>query len=172
MSAQALEALEPEPGHDRAVPSPLHLERRVDGQLWATLDGESSSVKVRRCFPWSKPGELISLRTEDDEEFALIGQPSELDQSSREALETAMAEAGFVLDIVQIMRCEEEIEIRSWSVRTHQGPRSFQTRRDDWPRELPGGALLIRDVAGDVYRVADPGAMDAKSRELIWAFVD
>jgi hypothetical protein len=83
-----------------------------------------------------------------------------------------MAEAGFVLDIVQIMRCEEEIEIRSWSVRTRQGPRSFQTRRDDWPRELPGGALLIRDVAGDVYRVADPGAMDAKSRELIWAFVD
>ena len=170
MNVQALEAIETEP--DLAFRSPLSLDRRVDGQLWASLDGESSPVMVRRCLPWSKPGELISLRTEDDEEFALIGRPSELDLNSREALETAMAEAGFVLDILQIERCEEEIEIRSWSVRTRQGVRSFQTRRDDWPRELPGGGLLIRDVAGDVYRVADPGAMDAKSRELIWAFVD
>jgi len=174
MTSRALEVIDTEraPGAEPSVHSPLALERRVDGQLWASLDGESSPVKVRRCFPWSKPGELISLRTAADEEFALIGQPSELDASSRDALERALAEAGFVLDILQIERCEEEIEIRSWKVRTRQGLRSFQTRRDDWPRELPGGGLLIRDVSGDVYRVAEPSAMDAKSRELIWAFVD
>jgi hypothetical protein len=31
---------------------------------------------------------------------------------------------------------------------------------------------LIRDVAGDLYRLASPGEMDRKSRELLWAFVD
>jgi hypothetical protein len=176
MNSQAWEAIEveteTEPGPEQSVRSPLRLERRVDGQLWASVDGESSPVKVRRCFPWSKPDELISLRTEDDDEFALVGRPGELDERSRDALETALGEAGFVLEILQIMSCEEEIEIRTWRVRTRQGARSFQTRRDDWPRELPGGGLLIRDVAGDVYRVAQPGEMDAKSRELIWAFVD
>jgi hypothetical protein len=27
-------------------------------------------------------------------------------------------------------------------------------------------------VAGDLYRMADPGKMDKRSRELLWAFVD
>ena len=37
---------------------------------------------------------------------------------------------------------------------------------------LPGGGLLIRDVGGDLYRLADPKGMDRASRELLWAFVD
>jgi hypothetical protein len=48
----------------------------------------------------------------------------------------------------------------------------FQTRLDDWPRELPGGDILIRDVAGDLYHVPDPEALDQRSQELLWAFVD
>ena len=50
--------------------------------------------------------------------------------------------------------------------------RSFQTHLDDWPRALPNGGILIRDVAGDLYRIAPPSQMDRKSRELLWAFVD
>jgi hypothetical protein len=33
-----------------------------------------------------------------------------------------------------------------WRVHTDQGARRFQTRLDDWPRKLPDGGLLIRDV--------------------------
>ena len=36
---------------------------------------------------------------------------------------------------------------------------------------LPGG-LLMRDVAGDLYRFPEHGRMDRHSRELLWAFVD
>ncbi len=50
--------------------------------------------------------------------------------------------------------------------------RSFQTRLDDWPRTLPGGGFLIWDVTGDFYHVANPGSLDRRSRELLWAFVD
>jgi hypothetical protein len=67
---------------------------------------------------------------------------------------------------------EEEVEIRVWRVRTRQGARRFQTRRDDWPRTLPGGGLLIRDVAGDLFHVPDPDALDRTSQERLWAFVD
>jgi len=66
----------------------------------------------------------------------------------------------------------EEVEIRQWTVETVHGTRSFQTHLDDWPRVLPGGGLLIRDVAGDLYRLPDPYELDRKSRELLWAFVD
>jgi hypothetical protein len=102
----------------------------------------------------------------------LVDEPASLDAESRQALELALAEAGFVLDVTRVMDIDEEIEIRQWTVETKQGNRSFQTHLDDWPRVLPGGGLLIRDVAGDLYRLADPKGLDKKSRALLWAFVD
>ncbi|MGH0038215.1 MAG: DUF1854 domain-containing protein [Myxococcota bacterium] len=150
----------------------LRLERRNDGRLWATRDGQSRSVRVCRCFPWSEPGRLISLRDEEDEEFAWVQDPGDLDPDSRRAFECALAEAGFVLEVTRVVECEEEVEIRRWRVETRQGPRSFQTRRDDWPVGLPGGGWLVRDVAGDLFLVRRPEELDAHSRELLWAFVD
>jgi hypothetical protein len=150
----------------------LVLERRADGQLWATQHGTVCAVSVRRCFPWSEPGRLVSLRDHEDEEFALVSDPAALDRHSRCALEEAMVQAGFVLRVTRVLEIEEEVEIRRWRVETSQGPRRFVTRLDDWPRALPGGGLLIRDVAGDLYHLADPSQMDRESRELLWAFVD
>ena len=150
----------------------LRLERRIDGQLWATRGTQEEPVTIVHCFPWTAPGSFISLRDGEEDEFALVRDIADLDVESRDALARSFAEAGFVLEIVAVTRCEEEVEIRNWEVRTRQGPRTFQTQRDDWPRELPGGSLLICDVAVDLYYVDDPAALDAKSRELLWAFVD
>jgi hypothetical protein len=103
---------------------------------------------------------------------ALVRDLEELEPDSRRALEASLAEAGFVLEIVGVERVEDEIEIRTFHVRTRQGPRRFQTLRDEWPRPLPGGGILLRDVAGDLYLVRDPKALDAASRARLWALVD
>lgn len=150
----------------------LRLERRDDGQLWARLDGSERPVRVHRCFPWSEPDRFLSLRDTDNEEFALVRELDDLTQESRRVLESAVAEAGFVLEVTRITEVEEEVEIRLWKVETRQGPRSFQTKLDDWPTEVPGGGIVIRDVAGDLYHVARPEEMDERSRKWLWAFVD
>ncbi len=150
----------------------LELRSAGDGRLLAIVDGEPVGVRLRQCFPWSDPGRHLSLRNDDDEEVALVEDPWLLDPASRVVLERALADAGFVLDVVQVIDVEEEVEIRQWTVETLHGRRAFQTHLDDWPRVLPGGGLLIRDVAGDLYRLANPTAMDKRSRELLWAFVD
>ena len=150
----------------------LTLEHRADGQLWATRGEEERVVRVRRAFPWSEPGRFISLRDAGDREFALVAEPRALDAESRAALEAALAAAGFVFVVTAVTEIEEEVEIRTWRVVTRQGARTFQTRLDEWPRPLPGGGLLIRDVAGDLYRIDDLAALDAKSLELLWAYVD
>ena len=150
----------------------LLLERRGDGQLWAVLNGASRLVRVHRCFPWSEPDQFLSLRDQENQEVALVTHLGELGEESREALVASLLEAGFVLRVTSIIEVDEEIEIRSWKVETEQGPRSFQTKLDDWPWEVPGGGIVIRDVAGDLYFVADPEAMDEKSRKWLWAFVD
>ncbi len=152
----------------------LTLERRKDGVLCVTTASstEPRPVVVRPCFPWSESRRYISLRDDANEEVALVRDPAELDADSREALEQALAEAGFLLEVIRVLDVEEEVEIRHWKVLTRQGPRTFQTRLDDWPRSLPGGGFLIRDVAGDLYHIAAPSELDQASRELLWAFVD
>ena len=148
------------------------LRSQGDGRLMALRGENLVAIKLRQCFPWSEPSKHISLRDNDDKEIALVDDPSSLDAESRKAFELALAEAGFVLDVTRVVEIDEEIEIRQWTVETKQGKRSFQTHLDDWPRVLPGGGLLIRDVAGDLYRLADPARLDKKSRALLWAFVD
>ena len=148
----------------------LTLRWERDGLLWGTLEDRRTPVVVHRCFPWSEPGRHISLRDPDEDEFAYVEDVSVLDAASRAALEHALAVAGFVLEITAVREVSEEVEIRCWTVETRQGPRRFQTRLDDWPVIVAGGGLLIRDVAGDLYHVPDPEALDGASREWLWAY--
>ena len=140
--------------------------------MLAEVGGRTVSVRLRQCFPWSEPQRHLSLRDDEDDEVAFVDDPAALAPASRAALEQALAEAGFVLEVTRVVSIDEEVEIRQWTVETRQGRRLFQTHLDDWPRVLPAGGLLIRDVAGDLYRLPAPPAMDARSRELLWAFVD
>src|SRR5437867_6227599 len=155
-----------------AVASELTLERRADGRLWAVRGGAERAVWVRRCFPWSEPARLVSLRDDEEREFALVRDPAELDPASRRVLEEAMVAAGFVFEITQVTAIEEEVEIRHWRVETRQGTGPFPNLLHDRPPALPPRGLLIRDVAGDLYHVTNPAALDDTSRALLWAFVD
>jgi uncharacterized protein DUF1854 len=157
---------------ERIPSTELRLEHRADGSLWAMRGEDERAVSVRRCFPWTEPARHLSLRDADEEEFAFVRDPADLDARSRAALELTLAVAGFVFEVTRVLEIDEEIEIRRWQVETRQGPRTFQTRLDDWPRTLPHGGLLIRDLAGDLYHLARPAALDRESRELLWAFVD
>src|SRR3954471_3263533 len=126
--------------------SELTLELRADGRLQAMKERREAFVTVRQSFPWSEPGQYLSLRDDDEKEFALVASPAALAGASRVALEQALVSAGFVLEITRVHELEEEVEVRNWKVETRQGPRTFQTKLDDWPRQLPQGGLLVRDV--------------------------
>jgi hypothetical protein len=149
----------------------IRLRSAPDGRLVALTERGPVPVRVRQCFPWSEPHRHLSLRDAEEREVALVDDPALLGAASREALERALAEAGFVLEVTRVVSIDEEVEIRQWEVETRHGLRSFQTHLDEWPRQLPGGGLLIRDVAGDLYRLTVT-ELDKKSRDLLWAFVD
>ena len=150
--------------------SELKLWLGRDGQLWAARGERRAPVVVHRCFPWTDPAGHISLRDPDEEEFAYVEDVGALDPDSRTEILRALAVAGFLLEIAAIEEVADEVEIRRWVVRTRQGPRRFQTRLDEWPVEVSGGGVLIRDVAGDLYHVPDPTALDPASRAWLWAY--
>jgi hypothetical protein len=152
--------------------APVRIERRGDGRLCVARAGTLTPVRPIRCFPWSNPGAYISLRDDDDKEVALVADPATLDGGSRALLEAELAQAGFVLHIRRILAVTEELEIRVWKVETREGLRTFQTARDEWPWPLPGGSLLLRDVAGDLYLVPQSAELDPSSRRIFWPFMD
>jgi len=157
---------------DKTDEEELRLLRGADGQLWASSPDRTCPVRPVRCFPWTEPYKQISLRDREDEEVAWVHDLFDLEPESRRALAASLVEAGFVLVIDAVTEIDEEIEIRTFQVRTRQGPRSFQTRRDEWPRAMERGGLLFTDVVGDLYLVPDPKALDAKSQRLLFAFTD
>ena len=163
---------EPSRAESQVKTGTLRLEWSRDGRLIASIDGTEHAVTVSRCFPWSDPMAFLSLRDTEDAEVALVADPLSLDAASRVALESALADASFVFGVRAVIDLDEEVELRTWHVSTEQGERRFQTRLDDWPRKLPDGGLLVRDVTGDLYRIGDVGGLDRKSRERLWAFVD
>jgi hypothetical protein len=131
-------------------------------------------VRVRpvRCFPWTQPERHVSLRDDEGRERLYLADLASLDAESARALRAALNEAAFVFEIEAVESVEEEFQLRDWRVRTRQGPRAFQTREEDWPTRLPGGALLIRDLAGDSYVVRANAELDPRSRRCLAPFID
>jgi Domain of unknown function (DUF1854) len=151
---------------------PVRLQRQPDGRLVVVRAAAVTPVRPVRCFPWSRPGAYVSLRDDQDQEVAFVVDPQALDPESQAALQEELAQAGFVLHIRRILSVREELEIRIWKVETDEGPRTFQTSRDEWPRQLAEGSLLLRDVAGDLYLIPRAAALDPTSRRVLWAFTD
>jgi hypothetical protein len=159
-------------GEPAESPTSPRLQRGRDGRLCLLQADGPRPVRPVRCFPWSHPAAYISLRDDDDEEAAFVVDPQALDPASRAALQEDLAQAGFVLHISRILSVRDELEIRTWRVETSEGPRTFQTARDEWPRVLAGGGLLLSDVAGDLYLIPRAAALDPASRRVLWAFTD
>src|ERR1051326_6088488 len=94
----------------RASAGELRLTRGADGRLLATRGDVERAVWVRRCFPWSEPARFVSLRDDDQQEFALVRDPADLDAASRRGLEGALVPAGFVFQIAGVAAIGEEGE--------------------------------------------------------------
>lgn len=155
-----------------ALLSALRVTRADDGRYRAAWGGHECVVRVGTCFPWTAPGTFVSLRDEDDKEVALIPSLNEVDAESGAVLQRALREAAFAFEITHVAIMRKEFEIRQWEVTCAEGPRTFQTKVDDYPQLLAPSGLLITDVVGDVYVIHDWTALDRHSRKQIALFVD
>ena len=150
----------------------ISLYRDAWGQLMLEQEGKHSHVFLKPCFPWSEPERYLSLRDKEGVELTVVDDLNDLDEESREAAQAELKQARFCFEVTAIDSVERDFELRVWKVRTDGGPRRFLTHLDTWPFKLPDGVLILRDLAGDLYRISDPDKLDRKSGKLLWAFRD
>ncbi|MDP0500336.1 MAG: DUF1854 domain-containing protein [Verrucomicrobiota bacterium JB022] len=148
-----------------------HLKLADDGRLLLQQGEQWISVRLRPCFPWSRAGEFLSLRDEDDKELALVEKLSHLDRESCEAVKKALEQTTFVFCITRVRSISRRFELRLWKVDTRQGPRTFTTKLEDWPEQKQNGQILIRDIAGDLYVIPVLTELDAASQDKLWAYL-
>lgn len=150
----------------------IELEIGPEARLWLKQETGRTPVQVKLCFPWTDRIQHVALLDGKGAEIAMIANPALLGPASRAALEFALLESKFVFEIQTIDSIEEEVELRVWKVRTLQGYRTFQTKLDEYPRKVPGGGFLIRDVSGDLFLLRDLGKLDRASWKKVWPYVD
>lgn len=149
----------------------LKLKRQENGILVLKYGETWVEVFLKQCFPWSNPGEYLSLRDKDDNEVCLIEDLKEINEEARLLLEEEIRFSQFVLRIKSIEKIEEDVELRRYLVHTEQGLRVFQTKLEDWPEVHNDGVILIEDLAGDLFRIKNYRELDSQSQKELSPYV-
>jgi|YelNatPaOPRAMG01_1025707.scaffolds.fasta_scaffold04859_7 hypothetical protein len=137
------------------------IEARFD-ELTLEIDGTVyKGVRPRRPFPFSYP-EIVIFYS-DKEEIGMLRDYRELDDRSRELLESVLKVVYFMPKVRKVLSIRSVEGKYEWRVVTDKGEVTFQS----WGRcvrVLRDGRLLIRDIYNRAYIVEEPEKLDSRSR--------
>ena len=151
----------------------LALTRDPHGRLVLRLPDGSEHVGVQpvRAFPLSDPAGALSLVGADGRECAWITDPASLPEASRALLAEELARRDFAPRIERLVEVSTFSTPSTWTVETDRGATTLVLKGEEDIRRLGDGALLVTDSHGIGYRIADPRALDRRSRRLLERFL-
>jgi hypothetical protein len=126
-----------------------------------------ADVRLRRAFPWSKPGGYVSVRDAEGKELMLIDGLEQLDPGRRKIIDDWLESASFVPRIVSVEDVDVRFGYQQWKVRTDRGPAEFRVQEREDIRFLPDGRFRIKDADGTVYEMVSLSQLDEPSRRAV-----
>lgn len=149
--------------------TPFELTQDEQGRLHLKLPGqeEAADVRLRRAFPWSSPGQLISIRSSEGKELTLIEDLSELEASQRRLIENWLASHSFIPTITRIEDLILRFGYQQWKVETDHGPAEFRVQEREDIRFLPNHRFSVKDADGTVYELPALDKLDEESRKKL-----
>ena len=131
-----------------------------DGSVYA-------SVVPVRTFPLTQPSEYVSLIDADQNEIGIIENIKQLQKASRKVLEEELKRCYFMPEITKIYSLDGRFGVTHWEVDTNRGSVHFNLRSRHDIVSLDGGRVLIKDVDGNRYEIANYQKLDPKSIALL-----
>jgi len=128
-------------------------------------------VRVRRSFPWSSPGQFISVRDAEGKELLLIEDLDQLDAAQRKAIEDSLNSASFIPRITRVDDVDARFGHQNWKVQTDRGAVEFRVQEREDIRFLPDGRFRLKDADGNVYELPSAADLDEHSRRAIGVIV-
>jgi len=133
--------------------------------------GEHCEVTPVRAFPVQAPDEGIALVDVFGHEQAWIDRLDQLPESTRQALDTALASRDFMPVIQSISAITSVNTPSEWTVHTDRGTCVLRLRSEQDIRRLPDKRLLISDADGLSFMISDPAELDRASRRMLDHFL-
>lgn len=138
----------------------VHLS---NGQSWDAL-------QARRLFPISAPDTYITLLNAQGEEICVVRALTDLNESSRRAVEDSLSDYYLVPRILRIVHAVEKYGTLRFTVETDRGRKCFDVRnRNHDIRVSPDGYVRIRDADDNRYVIEDYRTLDRQSRTALIA---
>ena len=143
------------------------------GRLVLRLPGQDDvvDVRLRRAFPWSRPGDFVSIRDAEGKELLLIESLEPIDPGRRKTIEAWLDGASFIPRIVSVDDVDVRFGYQQWKVQTDRGPAEFRVQEREDIRFLPDGRFRIKDADGTVYEMVNLSQLDEASRRAVEALI-
>ena len=147
----------------------VNLQRTEAGDLVFTDAAGVAHEKVLavRLFPLTDPAHWIALSSAAGHELVCIEDPAALSEDVRILLAEALAQRDFVPLIQAIHTIRRAAHGYEWHVTTNRGKTHFTVENDESIQPLAGGSIVVMDQRNTRYLIADPAALDPKSRQKL-----
>ena len=148
-------------------PGRFHLFYDPPGTLRLTVADEQSypAVKLFQAAPLSRPGRYLSLVNGKGEEITMVENLQDFAPDARSVAEEEMRRRYLTCRVESVTHTRAEFGVTYWQVDTDRGPRDFviQSLSEScvW---LSDTHLLLIDVDGNRFEIADRNALDAASQ--------
>lgn len=151
----------------------FNLEEDAWGRLvFIEADGSRhEGVVPIRCFPISDPSQWVSVCTSAGKELVCIDDLARLSPQVRQVLTAALARREFVPVIKRIVWASGDTEPCEWDVETDRGKTRFVLDSEDDVRRTGPHSGMVIDSHGIRYLIPDIRQFDAKSLQIIQAYL-
>lgn len=131
------------------------------------------NLEPRRLFPISDTEHYITLLDSKEKEVAIIKDMGNLDAASADALRECFREYYMIPIITQVLEVSEKFGALTFRVMTDRGEIEFRirNRHSDIKTFQGSPRVFIRDADDNRYEIADFGALDTRSRRLLFSYV-
>ena len=150
-------------------PKLLKISRNQFAELEAELPDGSVHAPVEpvRTFPLTEPDQYISLIDADKNELGLIEDINQLKKVDRLLLAEELKKCYFMPKITKVHSVDGRFGVTQWEAETDSGSVSFDLRSRHDINSLTGGRVLIKDIDGNRYEIANYHQLDPKSIALL-----
>ena len=151
-------------------PEAIRLFREPPWVLRLTIEGDRSYIKVRVvcAAPLSQPDRYICLLDEKNEVICTVEDPIDLDAVSQRIVKEEIEQRYMTAIIKRVDSLRSEFGVSYWEVQTDRGDREFVVRNvSENAQWITDRRLLLLDVDGNRFEIANLEVLDKKSRGLI-----
>lgn len=141
----------------------VKLKREGDQVFAIDTDGKQFSVNIVWLRPATGIGKEISLLTEDNSSI-VIDNIDSLDKLSRKIARDELEKNYIIPRIKRIVRTQIYLGNRYFEVETDRGDYRFVVKNPYTTIRESADGILIRDVMGNLYSIANISQLDKRSQ--------